>query len=65
MTTERIDRLLFIEEVADKIRRSPSAVRYLVHVGDAPKSAKIGGRRMFKESDVNAWIEEQFNKAAS
>ena len=65
MTTTRIDRLLFTEEVAEMIRKSPSALRYMIHTGSAPRSAKIGGRRMFKESDVEAWIQEQFDKASA
>ncbi|KAB1943810.1 helix-turn-helix transcriptional regulator [Brevibacterium linens] len=65
MTTTPVDRLLYIEEVAEMIRKTPAAFRYMIQRGDAPKSAKIGGRRMFKESDVEAWIQEQFDKAAS
>lgn len=58
------DRLLYVEEVAEMIRKSPSAFRYMIHAGTAPKSAKIGGRRMFRESDVTAWIDDQFSKSA-
>ncbi|AOP54607.1 helix-turn-helix transcriptional regulator [Brevibacterium aurantiacum] len=65
MNDQKIDRLLYVEEVAEMLRKTPSALRYMIHAGDAPKSAKIGGRRMFKKSEVNAWIEEQFDKAAS
>ncbi|WP_432789313.1 helix-turn-helix domain-containing protein [Brevibacterium sp. K11IcPPYGO002] len=63
MTTT--DRLLFVEEVAEMIRRSPASVRFMIHAGTAPKSAKLAGRRMFRESDVLAWIDEQFEKEAS
>lgn len=62
MTTT--DRLLFIEEVAEILRKSPSSLRFMIHEGTAPASAKIGGRRMFRESDVSAWIEEQFEGSA-
>ncbi|MGM0700379.1 MAG: helix-turn-helix transcriptional regulator [Actinomycetota bacterium] len=65
MTVTSVDRLLYVEEVAEMIRKTPSALRYMIYAGTAPRSAKVGGRRMFKESDVLAWIEEQFNKAAS
>lgn len=57
------DRLLHVDEVAELLRRSPSAVRFLIHKGTAPPSALIGGRRMFRESQVLAWIDEQFAKA--
>lgn len=59
-TTDQVDRLLYTDELADMIRRSPSAVRYMIHKGTAPKSALIGGRRMFRESDVITWIDAQF-----
>ncbi|WP_349828102.1 helix-turn-helix transcriptional regulator [Brevibacterium litoralis] len=54
------DRLLYVPEVAEMIRRSEASLRYMIHTGNAPRSAKIGGRVMFRESDVLAWIEEQF-----
>lgn len=59
------DRLLFTEEVADMLRKSYGTMRFMIHKGTAPKSALIGGRRMFRESDVYAWIEDQFEKEAS
>lgn len=63
MTTQRkVDRLVYVEEFAKMIDRSPSAARYLIHKGDAPKSAKIGGRRVFRESDIWEWINDQFDK---
>lgn len=55
-------RLLYIEEVADMLRKSPASLRFMIHAGTAPKSAKIGGRRMFRESDVLAWINDQFEQ---
>lgn len=58
------DRLIYVEEVAEILRRTPSAVRFMVHAGTAPRSAKIGGRRMFRESDVYAWLDEQFEQQA-
>lgn len=55
-------RLLYIEEVAEMLRKSPASLRFMIHAGTAPKSAKIGGRRMFRESDVLVWIDAQFEK---
>lgn len=55
-----MDRILFLEEVADRLRRSPAQVRWMVHTGDAPKSAKIGGRRCWRESDVEKFIADAF-----
>jgi predicted DNA-binding transcriptional regulator AlpA len=58
------DRLLYVEEVAEMLRKSPASVRFMIHAGTAPKSAKLGGRRMFRESDVLAWIDAQFEETA-
>jgi len=58
------DRLLYLDEVAAMLRRTPGALRYMVHAGTAPKSAKISGRRMWRESDVLAWLDAQFEEAA-
>ncbi|MDO5618763.1 helix-turn-helix transcriptional regulator [Kocuria sp.] len=63
-TPTQPDRLLYIEDFAELIRRSPSAVRYMLHAGTAPRSALIGGRRMFRQSDVTTWLEAQFEAAS-
>jgi len=52
--------LLTLEETAEKLRKTPSALRYMVHKGTAPNSALVGGRRMFREADVAAFIDAQF-----
>lgn len=52
--------LLTIDEVAEKLRRSPGQIRWMIAQGTAPKSAKIGGRRFFKSDDVDRFIEEAF-----
>lgn len=57
------DKLLYLEEVAEILRRSPGALRYMVHAGTAPPSAKIAGRRMWRESEVHKWLEDQFAAA--
>ncbi|QHK19725.1 helix-turn-helix domain-containing protein [Pseudarthrobacter psychrotolerans] len=56
--------LLTLDEVATVLRKSPSQLRWLIHNGKAPRSAKIGGRRMWREADVLAWIDAQFRDAA-
>jgi predicted DNA-binding transcriptional regulator AlpA len=54
--------LLTLEETAERIRRSPAALRYMIHKGTAPRSALLAGRRFWKEEDVTAWIEAAFDK---
>lgn len=59
------DRLMHIEDFAKIIDRTPAAARYMIHTGKAPRSAKIGGRRMFRESDIYEWINAQFEMETS
>lgn len=56
--------LLTLEETAERLRKSDAQLRWMIHVGTAPKSAKIGGRRMFRESDVAAFIDAAFDAEA-
>lgn len=55
--------LLTIREAAEMLRKSEAQLRWMIHTGTAPKSALIGGRRMFRLSDVEAFIEEAFDAA--
>lgn len=57
------DQILFVEEVAERLRRSPAQIRWMIQQGTAPKHAKIAGRICFRESDVNAYIEAAFGEA--
>lgn len=59
MTTK----LLTKSEFAQIIRKDEKAVDWMLYKGNAPKSAIISGRRMFRAADVEAWIEEQFATA--
>lgn len=52
--------LLTIDEVAEILRKSPSQLRWMIHSGTAPHSARIGGRRMFRKSDVEEFIDKAF-----
>src|SRR5699024_4928808 len=61
---EMSEKLYFTEEVADMLRKSYGSMRFMIHKGTAPRSALIGGRRMFRESDIQAWLNEQFEKEA-
>lgn len=36
--------LLTLDEVADRLPKSPSQLRWMIHKGTAPKNAKIGDR---------------------
>jgi hypothetical protein len=50
-----------LSETAEVLRKTPSQLRWQIHKSTAPKSALIGGRRMFRANDVEAFIEEAFS----
>ncbi|MFK0401042.1 helix-turn-helix transcriptional regulator [Microbacterium sp. NPDC090225] len=54
------DKILFIREVADRLGRSEGQLRWMIQQGTAPKHAKIAGRICFRESEVEAFIEQAF-----
>ncbi|WP_018769259.1 helix-turn-helix transcriptional regulator [Arthrobacter sp. 162MFSha1.1] len=55
--------LMTLEEVAEMLRKSPAQLRWMRHSGTGPKSAKVGGRVMFRRADVIAWVDAQFAEA--
>lgn len=55
-----MDQILFLDEVAKRLRRTPAQLRWMLHTGTAPKSAKIGGRLCWRESDVEKFIADAF-----
>lgn len=60
-----MDRLLTLAEFATRVRRPVATVRYWRAMGTGPKSARISGRVMYRESDVERWIDEQFANGES
>lgn len=54
--------LLTLREAALALRKSEKQLRWMLHTGSAPKSALIGGRRMFRQSDVDAYIAAAFGE---
>lgn len=56
-------KLLTIPEVAELLGKSKRSVEWMVYAKTGPRSAKIAGRRVFRESDIEAWIDAQFEEA--
>ncbi len=56
-------RLMWIEEVSETLRVPVQTLRYWRQHGRGPKSARIGSRVVYRESDVQAWLDEQFEAA--
>ena len=59
------DKLLRIPEVAELTGIPENTLRFWRQAGRGPKSAKFGRRIVYRESDVLAWIQEQFDRSAS
>lgn len=56
--------LLTVPETAEVLRKSEAQLRWMIHMGTAPKSALIGGRRMFRQSDIEDYINAAFEEVA-
>ncbi|MEQ4520448.1 helix-turn-helix domain-containing protein [Pseudarthrobacter sp. B907] len=59
-----VAKLLTLPEAAERLRKSEAQLRWMIHSGTAPRSAKIGGRRVFRESDIEDYINQAFADAA-
>lgn len=57
-------KLLTVSEAAQSMNRPEQTLRYWIQQGTAPRSFKLGRRRMFREEDVDAWLTEQMAKSA-
>ncbi len=58
-------RLMTLPEVADRLRRSEAQLRWMRTQKQGPKSAKIAGRVMYREDEVEGWIDAQFAEQVS
>lgn len=56
-----MDRLLSIAETSGRTTVPVPTLRFYRHKNTGPKSFKLGGRVVYKESDVEAWIDEQYD----
>lgn len=65
ITAAPTTKLLTLEEVAEMLRKSPAQLRWMLHSSTAPRSAKIGGRRMFRSADVEDYINAAFDAEAT
>nr|WP_261880261.1 helix-turn-helix domain-containing protein [Mycobacterium marinum] len=49
--------MLTIVEVAEIARLPVATLRYWRHVGEGPKSLKLGRRVMYRRADIERWLE--------
>ena len=54
------NKLLTTTEVAEMTRLPEATIRWFRHAGKGPRSARLGRRVVYRESDVLAWIEDAF-----
>ena len=55
--------LLRFEDVAARVPVPPATIRWLIHQNRFPPAAKIGRRLVWREEDITAWIDEQFEQS--
>jgi excisionase family DNA binding protein len=53
-------KLLTTAEVAERLRRPIGTLRYWRHVGEGPRSVRIGRAVLYDEAEVDAWVESHF-----
>lgn len=53
-------KLLTLDEAAELVRTPPATLRFWRHKGTGPKSFKVGRRVMYREADIEAWIDVQY-----
>ena len=56
--------ILILDEVADLTRTSPNTLRFWRHQGTGPHSFKLGRRVVYREEDVLAWMQAQYEAGA-
>ncbi|MCZ2804332.1 helix-turn-helix domain-containing protein [Modestobacter sp. VKM Ac-2983] len=55
--------LLTIDEVSERYRVPKATLRFWRHKGEGPKSFLLGRRVVYKQSDCDAWVEQQYAAA--
>ena len=56
-----MEKLLRLPEVAELTGLPVNTLRFWRHRGTGPRSIKLGRRVVYRECDVVAWIEKQFD----
>lgn len=60
-----MDRLLLMSEVAELLGLPVRTLEHWRLQGRGPKSAKIGRRVKYRERDVQAWVDAQFERSGT
>lgn len=54
------DQLRTLEQVAEQLNTPEATLRFWRHKGTGPRSFKLGRRVMYRQADVDAWLEQQY-----
>ena len=60
-----MDALITKAELAERIRIPEATLSFWRHKGKGPKGVRIGSRVLYRQSDVEQWIAEQFDAKES
>ncbi len=60
-----MNNLLTLTEAAERLRKTDSQLRWMIHNKTAPRHAKIGGRVVFRQTDVDAYVAAAFGEAVA
>lgn len=55
-----MDDLMMPPEVSTMLRTKTETLKYWRYIGTGPRFARIGRRVVYRRSEVEAWLEEQF-----
>jgi excisionase family DNA binding protein len=48
------------DDIAQLVRVPVSTVRYWKHMGEGPRSLKVGRRVLYRREDVDAWLAAKY-----
>jgi predicted DNA-binding transcriptional regulator AlpA len=57
--------LLTIAEAAALTRAPVATLRYWRHLGTGPRSFRLGRRVVYRRTDIDTWITDQFNATSA
>ncbi len=52
-----------LSEAAERLHMPPATLRYWRQQATGPRSFKVGRRIMYREADVEAWLQQQYDAA--
>lgn len=59
-----VEKLLTLPEVSERLRTPVKTLRYWNRLGKGPQPRRLGTRLVYRESDVDAYIDQLFAEDA-